>query len=302
MKHMACILLLAAAAFAQPGTTKEIAPGVWFRQAGQNEGCNHLVVEMKDYLAVVDASFPQGADALLADLKKLSAKPVKYVFLTHHHGDHTYANSVWSKAGATTVAFEALANEYKRLEPGRFQGAVKNRPDLAALRLDAPEPPRQIVSGNQFVLDDGARKIEFRHYGWGHTRGDGYVYLPKEKIIATGDAAVNAPANFLGDSNLRNWPKILAKVEKLKLEKVAPGHGPLGAAEVIPGQREFLSTLVREVDAARKAGRGLGDLVKLEGERPVSTSVKMPDSVKTWVGPRLPVQLQETWQQLAKTK
>ena len=302
MKRIAWTLLLASVAFAQPGTTKEIAPGVWFRQAGPNEGCNHLVVEMKEYLAVVDASFPQGANALLADLKKLSAKPVKYVFLTHHHGDHTYANAVWTKAGATTVAFEALANEYKRLEPGRFQGAVKGRQDLAALNLDAPEPPKQIITGDKFVLNDGSRRIEFRHYGWGHTRGDGYVYLPNEKIIATGDAAVNAPANFLTDSNMRNWPEILGKVQKLQLEQVAPGHGPLGTATVVSGQREFLSTLVREVDAARKAGKSLADLVKLEGERPVSTTVKMPDSVKTWVGPRLPVQLQETWQQLAAAK
>ncbi|MBX9601625.1 MAG: MBL fold metallo-hydrolase [Bryobacteraceae bacterium] len=302
MKPLALSLLLASVAFAQPGTTKEIAPGVWFRQAGPNEGCNHLVVEMKDYLAVVDASYPQGANALLADLKKLSPKPVRYVLLTHHHGDHTYGGAVWTRAGATTVAFAPLANEYKRLEPGRFQGAVKNRQDLAALRLEAPEPPKQVVSGGKFVLTDGRRKIEFRHYGWGHTRGDGYVYLPKEKIIATGDAAVNAPANFLSDSDLRNWPRILAKVEKLKLEQVAPGHGPLGKANVIAGQREFLSTLVREVDAARKAGKTLNDLVKIEGERPVSTTVRMPDSVKTWVGPRLPAQLQETWQQLAAAK
>ena len=57
---------------------------------------------MKDYLIVVDANFPSGARATMADVKKVSSKPVKYVFDTHHHGDHAYGNAVWTQAGATT--------------------------------------------------------------------------------------------------------------------------------------------------------------------------------------------------------
>ena len=53
---------------------------------------------MKDYLIVVDANFPSGARGALADAKKVSSKPVKYVFDTHHHGDHAYGNAVWTEA------------------------------------------------------------------------------------------------------------------------------------------------------------------------------------------------------------
>src|SRR6266699_3166412 len=73
---------------AEPNQVKYIAPGVWFRE-GDLEGlghCNNIIIEMKDYLIVVDANFPSGARAAMADAKRLSSKPVKYVFDTHHHG------------------------------------------------------------------------------------------------------------------------------------------------------------------------------------------------------------------------
>ena len=83
---------------AQPNTVKQIVPGVWFREGDiDKEGhCNNVIIEMKDYLIVVDANFPSGARAVLNDAKKVSSKPVKYVFDTHHHGDHVYGNAVWT--------------------------------------------------------------------------------------------------------------------------------------------------------------------------------------------------------------
>ena len=95
---------------AQPGSLKQIVPGVWFREGDlKNLGhCNNIVIEMKDYLIVVDANFPSGARATMADVKKVSSKPVKYVFDTHHHGDHAYGNSVWTGSGATTLAYKGV--------------------------------------------------------------------------------------------------------------------------------------------------------------------------------------------------
>ena len=100
---------------AQPGIVKKVADGVWFREGDRQQGhCNNVIIEMKDYLIVVDANFPSGANAVLRDLKKISSKPVKYVFDTHHHGDHAYGNTVWTKQGATTLAYIGVAEEIKR--------------------------------------------------------------------------------------------------------------------------------------------------------------------------------------------
>ena len=78
---------------------------------------------MKDYLIVVDANYPGRAKELLEVVKGLSTKPVRYVFDTHAHGDHSYGNSVWTKAGATTMAFRGVLKEMDRWEPARWQAA-----------------------------------------------------------------------------------------------------------------------------------------------------------------------------------
>ena len=90
---------------AQPGTLRQIVPGVWFREGELKDlgHCNNIIIEMQDYLIVVDANFPSGARLAMQAAKQLSKKPVKYVFDTHHHGDHAYGNPVWTAAGATTI-------------------------------------------------------------------------------------------------------------------------------------------------------------------------------------------------------
>jgi len=252
-----------------------VAPGIWFREGDRDQGhCNNAVIEMKDYMIVVDANYPGGAIAVMRDVKFISPKPVKYVFDTHHHGDHSYGNALWAQAGATTIAFHGVAEEMKRVEPARWLEAAKTRADVAALHLDAPQPPRQAIDEDIFVLDDGARKVEFRHYGWGHTRGDGYVYLPKEQVLCTGDAVVNGPFNNLRDANIANWPDVLDKVGKLRIRFVLPGHGMMGGRELLAGQEQFLRTLYQ---AVRK---GLDHGVSLEE---IQAGLKLPEAVKPWV-------------------
>src|SRR6185369_2823915 len=120
------IALLVSRSDAKPETVRIIAPGVWFREGDMDQGhCNNVIIEMKDYLIVVDANFPSGARGAMADARRLSSKPVKYVFDTHHHGDHLYGNSVWTAAGATTLAYKGVAEEMKRREPARWQETAK---------------------------------------------------------------------------------------------------------------------------------------------------------------------------------
>src|SRR5579872_2414951 len=143
---------------ANPETVRIVAPGVWFREGDMDQGhCNNVIIEMKDYLIVVDANYPSGARATLTDVKRLSNKPVKYVFDTHHHGDHLYGNVIWTQEGATTLAFDGVAQELKRLEPARWLAAAKARPDVAETHRDAPEPPKQDITRDEFVFHDGER-------------------------------------------------------------------------------------------------------------------------------------------------
>jgi cyclase len=169
---LASMALIATRSDGKLETIEQIIPGVWFRQGDLDQygHCNNIVIEMKDYLIVVDANYPSGARATMADIKKVSMKPVKYVFDTHHHGDHAYGNPLWTQAGATTFGYKGVAEEMRRYEPARWRADAARRKDVAELHRD---------------------------------------YLTKEQVLCTGDALTNGPYNGMGDGYAANWPKVV---------------------------------------------------------------------------------------------
>jgi len=289
---------------AQPNTLRQIASGVWFREGDlQHAGhCNNTIIEMKDYLIVVDANFPSGARAVLEDARKISSKPVKFVFDTHHHGDHLYGNPVFTQIGAVTIAYQGVADEMKRYEPARFQAAAKSRQDVAELNRSAPEPPRKTFTKSPYVMTDGVRRVEFHFFGWAHTRGDGFAFLPKEKVLCTGDAAVNGPYNYTADGNIGNWPKVMDAAMKLAPEHILPGHGPSGGPEILTGQRAFMIALHQAVEQVVRDGKKLDDIVKKDGDKLASTSIVLPDDVKNWVGDGLPQQVSDAYREIVQKR
>ena len=296
-------LALAGGAFlttAQPNSVKKIADGVWFREGDiKNEGhCNNIIIEMKDYLIIIDANFPSGAKRVIEDAKKVSSKPIKYVFDTHHHGDHAYGNPIWTKMGATTFAHVGVANEMKAREPQRWQDAAKGRKDVAELKLATAEPPQKTFD-KTFKLQDASRTVEFLHFGWAHTKGDGFAWLAKEKIVCTGDAVVNGPYNYTADGNQGNWVNVVRSVQKLGATHVLPGHGPAGGPEVLEGEARFMTELRKAVKAAKDSGKKLDQVVTSSNGKK-ATSLKLPDGVKNWVGDFLPDQVFDTWMELEK--
>ena len=264
--------------------------------------CNNVVIEMKDYLIVVDANYPSGASTLLADIKKISTKPVKYVFDTHHHGDHLYGNSVWTQAGATTLAYKGVSEELKRNEPANWRRAVAGRKDVAALRQPAPEPPKQTFDKSLFVLQDSTRRVEFHFFGWAHTRGDGFVYLPKEQLLATGDAVVYGPFNGTGDANIGNWASVVRQAMKLQVKHVLPGHGPVGGREILVGQETFLRELYAAVKSAIADKKKLTDLVTMKDNRPTDPKIKLSAGAQRWVGKGLASQIKDTFEEISLGK
>jgi glyoxylase-like metal-dependent hydrolase (beta-lactamase superfamily II) len=313
---LSAFAILAAMAFfattteAEPGQVKLIVPGVWFLEgdlAGSGHS-NNVIIEMKDYLIVVDANFPSGARLTMDAAQRISSKPVKYVFNTHHHGDHVYGNALWTKAGATTLAHVAVAQEMKRLEPARWLATAKQRPDVAELQLEAPEPPQKTFDASPYVLKDSFQEVRFYHFGWAHTRGDGFVFLPKNKLLCTGDAVVNGPYNFTGDANLENWTKVIRSAMALGPTYVLPGHGPAGGPDLLTGQTKFLTELHKAVDTAIKQKQKLEVVVPAATTMvygntvPARTTLTLPASVSNWVGPFFPAQVRDTWEEAVQKK
>jgi cyclase len=103
--------------------------------------------------------------------KSLSSKPVRYVFDTHAHGDHSYGNSVWTAAGATTMAFLGVVTEMDRWEPARWQAATAKRDDVRETGEVDVQRPRKVIDGDSFVLKDKTREVRFLFSGLGAYAG-----------------------------------------------------------------------------------------------------------------------------------
>ena len=235
---------------------QKIASGVWFLPGDASKGyCNNIVIEMKDYLIVIDANYPGRARELIQQIHQLSPKPMRFVFDTHAHRDHSYGNILWTEAGAITFAYQGVDDEMDRYEPARWQATAAERDDVRALNLTSAPRPQLVFRQSPFILSDSTREVQFYFLGWAHTRGDGFVWLPKERILCTGDAAVNGPRNKLWDANLANWPKVLDEALAFSPLHVLHGHGAAGGREILTGQHNFLIDLYAAVKQQLGAGK-----------------------------------------------
>jgi cyclase len=242
----------------QVNTVKELAPGVYFHEGDlRGKGhCNNGWVIFDDYVLVLDANFPSGAQEIIPKIKAQTNKPIRFAFDTHHHGDHAYGNQIWVDNGAVPVAHEGVIAEMRKYEtglfggkPGRWEGEAKARDDMKTTKLKPPS----LLYRDVMIFDDGTHRVELRYFGVGHTHGDGFAWLPKEKILFTGDAAVNGPYNYMGDGDSAAWIETLAKAQKLGAAVVAPGHGPAGDGSVIDAQRQYFVALRAEVEKRKNA-------------------------------------------------
>jgi Metallo-beta-lactamase superfamily len=144
----------------QVNTVKELAPGVYFHEGDlRGKGhCNNGWVVFDDYVLVVDANFPSGAEEIIPKIKAQTNKPIRFAFDTHHHGDHAYGNQVWVDNGAVPVAHENVLSEMRKYEtglfggkPGRWEDTAKQRDDLKNTRLKPPS----LLYRDQMIFDDG---------------------------------------------------------------------------------------------------------------------------------------------------
>jgi glyoxylase-like metal-dependent hydrolase (beta-lactamase superfamily II) len=178
-----------------------------------------------------------------------------------------------------------------RWEPTRWQAARAKRPDVQATGEDNVERPRISITKDHYILRDPTREVDFLFLGWGHTPGDGYVWLPKEHILATGDAAVNGPRNKLADASIANWPKVLDRAIALHPEHILPGHGSQGGIEILTGQQRFLRDLYTAVDQQIKAGKSLAQIME-------TPHITLPEADRNWIPADLTLDLEATYNEI----
>jgi cyclase len=237
----------------------QLSPDVyyWAGDLRKHEQTNVGFVIFRDYVLVIDANFPWAAEHIIADIKAITPKPIRFVFNTHYHADHTMGNGVFAGHGAVIVSTEDLALELgsKGMEDVREQTKIK---------LDHLELP-SVRFSDRLVFDDGQHRVELIKYGQAHTKGDGVAYLPAEGIVFVGDLAVNwSHGNNVSDKDVRylGWIRALDNIAQLHVKTVVPAHGDLGDVNLLHRQRDFLADMWKQVKQGLKVGKSPAELKK----------------------------------------
>lgn len=201
-------------------------------------GANSSVIIGDDGIAVIDSRVTAvAADELIESIRKVSDKPIKYVINTHRHLDHTYGNCEFAKLGATIVMSSIDAQDLKKdniEKQYKFFGVPAD--EWAGTTLFYPT----LTFSDKVEIDLGNQKLQLIYPGPSHTAGSILVYLPKEKMLFTGDI-LTAGVPFMGDGNVNGWLHALDYVQTIDVNKIVPGHGPLFSKKDATEMRDYIA-------------------------------------------------------------
>jgi glyoxylase-like metal-dependent hydrolase (beta-lactamase superfamily II) len=278
------------AGMAEAGKADLVAPDIYFHEGQLSDTadavCNNGWILFEDYVLVIDANFPAGARLIISKIRSLTDKSIRFAFDTHHHGDHAYGNQIFVENGGVPVAHTGVIEEMKRYEtgyygdkPGRWEAAAKERADLTTTKLKPPS----VLFSKDLIFDDGKHRVELMHLGVAHTHGDAVAWLPKERILFTGDVCVNGPYNFVGDGDVGKWVVTLDAAKELGAKIVCTGHGPRSVATVLDDQQAFFKALREQVGAlmADKAPEEAKGQIE-----PIRATLKSNAQIARYVGER----------------
>lgn len=271
------------------------------------EGNATILINDLDVVVVEGGGLPLAAERVLAKIRELTDKPVRYVINSHWHGDHHLGNQVYRQAfpgveiishrftheDITGPAMDYLAEQaealpqqaegvQKQLEAGTFADGTpldertrrwfEQMAEAFPLIGDEIErleiTPPTLTFDETLILHRGERTIEIRYLGRGNTRGDAVVYLPKEKIVITGDLVV-LPTPYGFGTYPEDWIRTLSRIQELEFDYLVPGHGS------VQTDGSYLDTLKALFASMRKQTQDLvadgADLERVRAEIDVSS-------------------------------
>ena len=235
-------------------TVKKIGEGVYAALGtdGGKAGSNAGFVVGSNGVLVIDTFTSAGpAQALLAEIKKVTSLPIRFVVNTHYHLDHTGGNAVFAQAGATIIAQRNLRG-WLRTENLKFFGANPN-PEQKATVEALVLPDETYTDAVDIYL--GTRQVQVR-YMLGHTGGDSVVIVPDADVVFGGDLVWQRHLPNLIDATTSEWVKTL---EKLLADHPSAtfvsGHGDLAAPADVRDFHDYLVTLRENIAKAQAAGK-----------------------------------------------
>ncbi len=227
---------------------------------------NTGVIIGDDAVLICDAlATPLMAQSLIAEIRKVTDKPIKYVVLSHYHAVRVLGASGYKAEGmqeiiASQGTYEMIVERGQQdmmSEYERFPRLFENFESVPGLTW-----PTLVFKDAMTLWMGNNLEVRIMHPGAGHTKGDTIVWVPSEKVVFSGDLVEADAACYTGDAQLAEWPATLDALAALKPEKLVPGRGPalIGAARVAEGlayTRDFVTTLLAAAREAVAAGMNL---------------------------------------------
>ena len=247
---------------------KELAPNVYAYIQGGGPTKNNvsvsnaaLVVGDEGILLFDALAVPIHAKNMVAAIRKVTDKPFKYLVTSHHHGDHIGGNQ-FIPDNPAIISHPYCRDEVVKQIPG---------PALWAKRdgwADGTEP-RKILPATQTFdgnLTFHIAKTEVRIMPMlpAHTYGDLVMHLPEHKLLVAGDVGFFYVAPFCQNANPSNWISICDRIAGMDVERIVPGHGPLGGKQQLTEMADYLRLLRVEAkkrwDKKMTAGQAAADI------------------------------------------
>jgi cyclase len=249
------------AAPALPFTLKPLGPNTYAAiddakgEAGANAG---FLVTASGVVVIDTFENEAAARQLLAEIRKLTQLPVKFVVNTHYHLDHVAGNKIFHDAGAVIVS-QRNVPAWLHTENLKFFGD-KITPEQKALVADLVPPSRIYATDDHLPL--GLEIVNLKFYP-GHTGGDSIVIFPSAKVIFCGDLFWNKTLPNLVDASTDRWIVTLSKLAGAPYSDYTfvPGHGDVGNASDVLQFQSYLQTLRSLLAAPVKEGKTGDELV-----------------------------------------
>lgn len=224
---------------------------------------NTGVIVGDDGVMVVDAqATPVMAREVIRRIRRVTAKPIRYVVLSHYHavrvlGASAYRAEQVIASEGTLELIRERGRQDMASEIGRFPRLFRGKASIPGLTWPT------LVFREALTLWMGKLEVRILHPGAGHTAGDTIVWIPSERVLFSGDLVEYNAGIYAGDAHLGEWPATLEKLRALKPRALVPGRGPaLRTAAACAKAIDYTQAFVRELYAAARRGVAAGKSLK----------------------------------------